>query len=124
MDRLSGVDVLGRGYETYTLGLQALQPLIEINEATPKAIELGDHDAIEPVLTRRLQQFVKGGQLVHGTRVSGIDKLAVHAPAAAVDEVAHHPKLEGAGRVSLGRAGVQCATGSRGLVSHAVIVSV
>jgi hypothetical protein len=96
---------------------------MEITETTPEAMNLRNHNTIEPVLTRRLQQFVEGRQLVHGTRVSCINKLAVHAPAAAVDEPAHRPKLEGAGRISPGGASIQCAKRNRGLGSHVVILS-
>jgi hypothetical protein len=61
--------------------------------------------------------------LVRGTRVSRIDELAIDAPAAVADKLAHHPKLESAGRIDPGSASIQGATGNRRIVRHAVIVT-
>jgi hypothetical protein len=106
MDQLGGIDVLRRSHKSNALGFQALQPLIEITEATPEAMDLRNHNTIEPAFTRRLHQFFEGGQLVHGARIPDVNIFGVHVPATAADKPPHRPKLEGTGRVSRGNAGV------------------
>jgi hypothetical protein len=114
MDQLGGIDVLRRGDESNAMGFQALQPLMEVAEVTPEAMDFRNNNAIELVFARRSHQLFEGGQLVHGAGVTNVNIFGMYVPAAAADKPPHRPKLEGASRVSRGNASVQGATGPPG----------